>query len=130
MPLRPITFNTDGSIDVVFDELGHSGTIPASEVIWGKTSADWSDDHNYITLICPDGCGNSSNWPVGGGSDAAMGQEMFVRKIDREGCVCGQVMARSTQAAIDHVKELVTAMDGEERWQLDESKLLGELRGN
>jgi hypothetical protein len=32
--VRPVLFNADGSIDVVFDEQGHSGTIPAAEIMW------------------------------------------------------------------------------------------------
>ena len=32
MSVRPIQFNPDGSVEVVYDELGHSGTIPAAEV--------------------------------------------------------------------------------------------------
>jgi len=32
MSVRPISFFPDGSIEVVYDELGHSGTIPAAEV--------------------------------------------------------------------------------------------------
>ena len=128
MSVRPFTFAPNGDLGVIYDEAGHSGVIPAAEVKW--SSGLLGDDHNYILLECPDGCGATSTHPVGGGANAPMIQEMFVRKIDREGCVCGAVMARSTQAAIDHVKELVTAMDGAERWQLDESKLLGESRGN
>ena len=44
MSVRPVTFNADGSIDVVYDEQGHSGTIPATEVQWA-TRMDGS--HNY-----------------------------------------------------------------------------------
>lgn len=32
MSVRPVNFSADGSIDVVCDEMGHSGTIPAAEV--------------------------------------------------------------------------------------------------
>ena len=34
MSVRPVQFNPDNSIDVVYDELGHSGTIPAAEIRW------------------------------------------------------------------------------------------------
>ena len=131
MSIRPIAFNPDGSIDVVFDELGHSGTIPASDIAW-TTNTLGDKDHNYINLICPDGCGlGTSTHPVGGGSSPAMVQEMFVRKIDREGCVCPTARdIKTSKDAIDHVKELVTAMDGEDRWQVNEAELLGKLRGN
>jgi hypothetical protein len=101
------------------------GTIPAAEVRW-VASPEGVEDHNFIILNCPDGCGGSSTHPVGGGADAPNVQEMFVRKVDAEGCVCG-TLARTTQAAIDHVKALVTAMDGAERWQIDEPALLRSL---
>jgi hypothetical protein len=126
MSVRPTNFNADGSIDVVVDELGHGGTIPAAEVRW-LVGLDGAEDHHYIVLTCPDGCGAVSTWPVGGGADAPMGQEMFVRKVDAEGCVCGTVSARASQAAIDHVHELVTAMDGPDRWQLDDAAVLEAL---
>ena len=34
MSIRPIAFNPDGSIEVVFDETGHQGTIPADQIRW------------------------------------------------------------------------------------------------
>ena len=129
MTIQITAFNTDGSIDVIYATLNHSGTIPAMDINW-STNMDGSENHNYIKLNCPDDCGYFTVHPVGGGADAPVIQEMFVRKIDLEGCACGAVPARSSQVAIDHAKELVTAMDGAERWQLDETKLLGELRGN
>lgn len=118
MSVRPVTFNADGSIDVVYDELGHSGTIPFDQIHWATSPIDGSEDHNFIVLDCPDGCGSSSTWPVGGGADAVNGQQLFVHKIEREGCACDQEIARTTEAAKDHVKELVTATDGAERWAL------------
>jgi hypothetical protein len=125
MSVRPVNFLPNGDIDVVYDEQGHTGTIPAAEVTWATDPS--GENHNFITLACPDGCGATSTWPVGGGADAAMGQEMFVRKVDVEGCACGTVPARASQNAIDHVHELVTAMDGEERWALDDAAVLEAL---
>jgi len=125
MSVRPIQFNSDGSIDVVYDETGHGGTIPAADIKW-SVDISGSEDHRFIVLNCPDGCGASSTWPVGGGADAVMGQEMFVRKVEREGCVCPEMLARGAvplSTAADHVKELVTAMDGVERWALDDAVL-------
>src|SRR5580765_286281 len=97
MSVRPVTFNADGSIDVVFDEMGHSGTIPAAEVVWA-TKLDGSHDHNFIVLNCPDGCGASSTHPVGGGAAPADVQRMFVEKVAREGCACGNIAAGDTSA--------------------------------
>jgi hypothetical protein len=126
MSVRPVAFNADGSIDVVYDETGHSGTIAAADVQWSK-NMDGSDNHNFIVLVCPDGCGGASTHPVGGGAAPAQVQEMFVRKVDSEGCVCDEPMTRSTDAAIDHVKGLVEAMDGSDRWQVDEEALAAAL---
>jgi hypothetical protein len=57
-----------------------------------------------------------------------MVQEMFVRKINLEGCACPVVdQADPPISAIDHTRELVIAMDGEERWQIDEPALLRSL---
>ena len=122
MSVRPVNFLPNGDIEIVFDEQGHMGTIPADKVKW-TSDINGDENHNYIILNCPDGCGASSTHPVGGGADAPMIQEMFVRKIDLEGCPCGSVRSKtirtsSDQDAITHVKELVTAMDGANRWAL------------
>ena len=117
MSVRPVTFNPDDSIDVVYDELGHSGTIPAAEVQWA-TQMDGSHDHNFIVLNCPDGCGATSTHPVGGGAAASDVQQMFVQKTEREGCACGNVAAASNAVPEAHVHLNVARMDGSERWQL------------
>jgi len=125
MSVRPVAFNPDGSIETVYDEAGHSGTIPAAEVRW-TTNLDGSPNHSYIVLQCPDGCGASSTHPVGGGADAPNVQQMFVRKVEREGCVCPPLRARGAVPLSDaaaHVKQLVTEMDGADRWVLDEAVL-------
>jgi hypothetical protein len=113
--VRPVTFNPDGSIDVVFDELGHTGTIPAAEVVWASNT-DGSHNHQFIVLACPDGCGAVSTWPVGGGADAQMGQQMFVKKTEREGCACGNVQAATNGVPESHVRLNCSRMDGPDRW--------------
>jgi hypothetical protein len=119
MSVRPITFQPNGDIDVVFDEMGHSGTVPAAEVMWA-TNMDGSHNHNFIVLVCPDGCGATSTWPVAGGADAVNGQQMFVEKTTREGCACGQTTAGDTTATpTAHVRLNCNRMDGPGRWQLD-----------
>jgi hypothetical protein len=119
MSVRPVTFNPDGSIDVVFDELGHSGTIPAAEVTWA-TKMDGSHDHSFIVLNCPDGCGASSTHPVGGGAAPAEVQQMFVKKTGHDGCACGATAADDQSAAPEaHVRLNCNRMDGPGHWQLD-----------
>jgi len=118
MSVRPIQFNADGSIDCVFDEMGHSGTIPAAEVRW-SLNMDGSHNHNFIVLNCPDGCGASSTHPIGGGAAPADVQQMFVNKIQREGCTCGQITATDPDALGEsHARLQVNRMDGPGRWQL------------
>lgn len=126
MSVRPVLFHENGDVDCVYDELGHNGTIPATEVQWA-TNIDGSHNHNFIVLACPDGCGATSTHPVGGGASPAQVQEMFVRKVDQDGCACPEG-TMPTVAAVDHVKGLVEAMDGPDRWQVDGAALLTALK--
>ena len=119
MSVRPVVFYPDGSIDVVYDELGHSGTIPAAEVQWATHPMDGSHNHNFIVLNCPDGCGATSTHPVGGGAAPAEVQQMFVNKTALGGCACGVVDAGDNSALPEsHVHLNVERMDGTGRWQL------------
>jgi hypothetical protein len=119
MSVRPVNFDADGSIDAVYEELGHSGTIPAAEVVWAA-KLDGSHDHNFIVLNCPDGCGASSIHPVGGGAAPVDVQQMFVEKTQRDGCACGQTQPGDTSATpTSHVRLNVNRMDGLGRWQLE-----------
>lgn len=115
MSIRPILVQPNGDIDVVYDEMGHSGTIPAAEVAWG-TKLDGTHDHNSIILVCPDGCGATSTHPVGGGAAASDVQQMFVQKTEREGCACGNVTAGTNAVPESHVRLNCSRMDGENRW--------------
>ena|SRR5436190_19627754 len=117
MSVRPVSFSADGSIDVVYDEQGHSGTIPAAEVQWA-TDMQGGHDHRFIVLACPDGCGATSTHPVGGGAAPAEVQQMFVEKTKRDGCACGHVEASSTALPESHVRLNVNRMDGTGRWAL------------
>jgi len=118
MSVRPVIFNADGSIECVYDEMGHSGTIPAAQVMW-TTQPDGTHNHNFIVLSCPDGCGATSTHPVGGGAAPAEVQQMFVQKTARDGCACGAVAANDTTAVPEsHVRLNVNRQDGIGRWQL------------
>jgi hypothetical protein len=124
--LHPITFNPDGSVDVVYDELGHSGTIPAAEIQW-TTDPMGGDSHNYIVLQCPDGCGGSSTHPVGGGAAPDEVQQMFVNKMELDGCACGHVETRSDGVPFSHARLLCNRMDGAGRWQIDTPAVVAEM---
>lgn len=121
MSIRPVTFQPNGDIDVVHDELGHGGTIPAAEIIW-TNDIDGNPNHNFIVLNCPDNCGSSSTHPVGGGADAPNVQQMFVEKVKIAGCSCGQIEPNDTSSAPEsHVRLNCNRMDGPGRWKLDSS---------
>lgn len=118
MSVRPVNFLPDGSIEVVFDEMGHSGTIAAADVQWA-TAIDGSHDHNFIVLVCPDGCGGTSTHPVGGGAAPLEVQQMFVNKVASDGCACGRVQPTDADTLGEsHVRLNVNRQDGPERWQL------------
>jgi hypothetical protein len=124
MSVRPINFNADGSIDVHYDEMGHSGTIPAAEINWSKELIDGTENHNFIILNCPDQCGAVSTWPVGG-SDPSIAQPMFVKKITRDGCACGDIVSGDSEALCEsHVRLNVNRMGGPGHWRLDSATIL------
>src|SRR5499427_3764346 len=102
MSIRPVAFNPDGSVDVVYDETGHTGTIAAADIKWTQQMVG-TPNHSYIVLECPDGCGASSTHPVGGGADAPNVQQMFVHKTELEGCACGNVAAATNSVPEAHV---------------------------
>src|SRR5215471_17039452 len=107
MSIKPIRFYPDGSIDVINDEKGHSGIIPAADIKWVQ-NVDGSENHSYIILNCPDGCGGLTGHPVGGGAAPLEVQQMFVGKVDRDGCACGNVLATdSATLGESHVRLLV-----------------------
>lgn len=117
MSVRPVRFLENGDVETVYDEQGHTGTIPAAEVAWSK-GIDGTDNHAFIVLQCPDGCGATSTHPVGGGADAPNVQQMFVEKTQREGCACGNVPASTNATPEAHVHLNVARMDGDGRWAL------------
>lgn len=117
MSVRPVLFHESGDIDVVYDEQGHAGTIPAAEVAWAA-NMDGSHSHNFIILNCPDGCGATSTHPVGGGAAPADVQRMFVEKTALAACACGNVEAGNETLADAHAHLNCARMDGPERWQL------------
>jgi len=119
MSIRPVSFNADGSMEVVFDETGHTGTIAAAD-IKHSLNPDGTENHDFIVLNCPDGCGASSTHPVGGGAAPPMVQEMFVRHASANGCPCADEMPPDlpTELIGGHIKEHCEAMDGEGRWQV------------
>jgi len=124
MSVRPINFLPNGDIEVVNDELGHSGTILAADIDWSKEPVNNTESHNFIILNCPDQCGSVSTWPVGG-SDPSTAQPMFVKKTTRDGCACGDIVSGDSEALCEsHVRLNVNRMGGPGHWQLDSTTTL------
>jgi hypothetical protein len=118
MTVRPIGFHADGSIDVVFDEKGHVGTIAPAN-LGHVQRADGTVDPFTIVLVCPDGCGGTSTHPIGGGADSPRIQELFVRLAARIGCPCGQLTAGKPLAlTAAHIKLHAEKFDGLGKWQV------------
>jgi hypothetical protein len=127
--VRPTAFNPDGSIEAIFDELGHRGTVQPEQLAWG-TFPDGSGNHSVLHLPCPDGCGGGSSHQVGGGAAPREVQQLFVHKITRDGCACGQVSARTDSVPFGHVRLVCNRMDGPGRWQLDTPAMLAQQAAN
>lgn len=75
--IRPTAVYPDGSVDVFFDEMQHTGTVPAEQVTWGK-NMDGTPNTSMLILPCPDGCGSESYHPRESSDELV--QEMFARK--------------------------------------------------
>jgi hypothetical protein len=116
--VRPVAFGADGSVEVVCDETGHGGWLPPAQVRWG-VDRNGAPDPSQIVLECPDGCGVASFHPVGGGAAPPLVQEMFMRKIEHEGCPCGQIGGACAEGlAYAHAKLACERQDGAGRWQV------------
>lgn len=75
--IRPTLVHQDGSVDALFDETGHTGTVPADQIEWG-TLPDDSANPDVLVLPCPDGCG-SKTWHPRDSSDPLVA-DMFATK--------------------------------------------------
>ena len=75
--IRPTEVHPDGSVDAVYDEEQHTGTVPAEQITWGQGMGGVPNT-SMIVLPCPDGCGATSYHPRE--SNEPLVQEMFARK--------------------------------------------------
>ena len=96
---------------------GHGGTIDPATVKH-TTNMDGTENHDFLEIACPV-CDSASTHPVGGGAQPVSVQQMFVNKVDAEGCVCGQVQSTDpTSLGESHVRLNVNRQDGPGRWAL------------
>ncbi len=75
--IRPTLVHQDGSVDVVFDETGHTGTLTPDQIEYGKLM-DGGVNPDVLGLPCPDGCGSISWHPRD--STEPLVAEMFATK--------------------------------------------------
>lgn len=125
MSVKVTSFDDPTAWPYVHDDApggSHGGTLDPATVTWG-VNMDGSGNHTSMVVPCPfEGCGSVSTWPVGGGADAVLGQQLFVTKTEAEGCPCGQIEAgRSDGVPESHVRLNCNRMDGPGRWQLDDT---------
>jgi len=124
MAVRPIRFNTDGSIDIWHDEANHGGTIQLADAQFAQR-IDGSEDLRFLHIDCPvAGCGSHSVHPAGGGCDPEMVQRLFARKLMHAPAAAQppnlpSQAQRSWDEAKGALKKMVDAMDGPRRWKLE-----------
>jgi hypothetical protein len=75
--IRPTVLHADGSVDAIFDEMQHTGTVLEAQILWAR-NIDGSENRDMLLLPCPDGCGAVSSHPRGSTTDLV--PEMFYRK--------------------------------------------------
>lgn len=112
--IRPLAQNSDGSIVIAFDELGHTGTILPGAITFARNT-DGTFDPHVIVLTCPDGCGSQSYHPItGDGTIRPAVQEMFVRQTRLKGCPCGVAMiGRPMAVVIAHMRSHTQEIRGD-----------------
>jgi len=116
--IRPIAVNSDGSVVIVFDELGHTGTVTPASISFSVP--DGTPDYRTLVLTCPDGCGSASYHPItGDGLCRALIQEAFVRQVRLKGCPCGvATIGRPFAVVIAHIRSHVQANRG--NWEANQ----------
>jgi len=83
MAIRPISFNSDGSVEVYHDEGNHGGTVQVADIHYAK-APDGTEDERFLLLACPvAGCSSVSLHPIGGGCDPENVQRLHahIRKV-------------------------------------------------
>jgi len=118
MAVRPTAFDPTGGVSVSHDDLGHTGAVAFAGVRFGR-DADGSVNPLLIEIACPV-CGALSVHPIGGGCDAARIQLLFARTYLRRAVALGIPVGERTWPGIKaRVKARVAALEGAERWRLE-----------
>ncbi len=119
MAVRPTAINPDGTIAVVHDEAGHTGTLTFAQVGFPRRP-DGTPDYRLAALPCPGpNCGARSVYPITGGSDAALVQFMFAKALRYTTDPRRPPAAKTWDEAKARVKALVVAQEGPDRWRLE-----------
>jgi len=121
MSIYVASFTDAQSWEVIHDDApggGHGGTVDPTTVKHTVGIDGVTEDHNFLVIQCPV-CDSVSTHPVGGGAQPQSVQQMFVNKVDSDGCPCGQVDATdATTLGESHVHLQCARMDGSGRWAL------------
>lgn len=114
MAVRPILSSKDGSVQVWHDEGEHGATVTLADLKPGR-SPDGRPNYRFASLTCPV-CGAVSVHPASGGCDPDQVQRLFAHLI----LANPAIPARTWAGAKKYLKQLVTELDGEDRWRLED----------
>lgn len=100
MAVRPIKFNSNGSIDIYHDEYNHGGIIQPTDLRYAKNQ-DGTENKDVILMRCPvPGCDSFSLHPSSGGCDPENVKRLFELNIPS-----GLTLADVQAAKITHIEE-------------------------
>lgn len=114
MAVRPLASSTNGNVQVWHDEGQHGATVTLADLKVAKTP-DGRPNYRFTSLTCPV-CGAVSLHPASGGCDPEQVQRLFARLI----LANPAIPARTWTGAKKYLKQLVTELDGEDRWRLED----------
>lgn len=118
MAISVLEVHRDGTVAVWHDEANHGGTVTLADFRPRRDAPDLPADSRYTIIACPEpGCDAASLYPASGGSDPEMVQRLFVHLI----LANPDIPSRSWPAAKTLLKRMVTELDGDDRWRLEDA---------
>lgn len=105
--------------NVVIQHKDHTATVPLADVKHPVLQFG-GENKAALSIVCPV-CGAQSLWPVGGGADAEIGQELHLRARVKQG--------KSLPEAIAEMETLITERrEPPDRFRFKDVKDLAEVR--
>lgn len=112
MAIVPVNITAAG-VEVWHSERNHGGTVPWSDVDFGRR-ADGTAHQSFVVLPCPvAGCDSQSVHPVSGGVDRDGVRELFARYYMRRAAALG-LDADTLAKARELVRQRALDLDGRE----------------